>query len=157
MGLAGARPTTTLAGAWWVSKTRPTLPPAPPLHQTEPNIGSEPAGKGGFKPHKFRPGRDPSDARIRAIQLERCWEAVARRTGSGERALRDDLTLQIGQGLARGEPVVRLEGYKAVADDLYPRRTPHESRRPAPQGQGAPTGSGSELLRRLRGSVLTRR
>jgi hypothetical protein len=72
------------------------------------NIGAEPDGRGGFKVHKFRFGRDRGEARLRALQLERCWDAIVRSTPPGKRAVWDETTLQIGQAIAHGEDVVRF-------------------------------------------------
>ena len=100
------------------------------------NLGHEADGQGGTRPHKFRLGRDRSQAMIRYLQLERVWDGVERRwqrigrlrevTGGTvvdhdgaavgvdsrwvgtDRPLWDGLTMQIALAVARGESVVRL-------------------------------------------------
>jgi hypothetical protein len=65
-----------------------------------------------MKPHRFYLGKDAAEARIRAIRLEQVWAGVEKHWQKLRETARpcwDEVTLQIGMGVSRGEPVVKIE------------------------------------------------
>ena len=87
------------------------------------DIGWKPKAGGGVEQHRFYLGRDRADAMLRSLQLEKVWDGVERRWERlgrpTERPLWDDITMQIAQAVARGEPVAKLDlfGRPQVMDD----------------------------------------
>jgi hypothetical protein len=66
-----------------------------------------------FRQHKFYLGSDLTEAQIRFLKLGQVWEATERRWDRHgrltPRALWDDVALQIGQAVSRGEQVCRVD------------------------------------------------
>lgn len=76
------------------------------------DIGYKLTDKGEYKQHRFKLGHDRKVAAGRSQQLEAIWDAVCKRVQREDedaRPLWDETTIQIGQAVARGEPVATLK------------------------------------------------
>jgi hypothetical protein len=80
---------------------------------------------GAYKQHRFYLGTNRAEAVVRAARLAQVWAAVEtrwQREPETPRPVWDEVTLQIGQAVSRGEPVCRLDlpGMLPIASDELP-------------------------------------
>lgn len=91
----------------------PTLKPDGNTGQYYRELGWKEKADGTYRQHKFFLGKDRAEAMVRYLKLDQVWTGVekhwAREGRLTPRAVWDEITLQIGKSVARGEIVCRLD------------------------------------------------